>query len=342
MGTLGQIREKMLKNSRKREWQKIGRQKNPANVLNSRQKAQIRALFAPYARVNFDFHNFYTAKTGAFHANYIPDTLHYTYIDPYFNNWREACYVDNKCFYPRYFHGVKQPEILCSRIGGFWFQGDFQQISREDVTQILERHPEIVVKKAMGSEGGKGVFFVKGTDFSQAEAQIKDDIVVQAPLCQHPDLARLNPTSVNTIRILSLLGNDGAKIYSAIVRIGVNGARVDNASSGGITCGIADGKLRKYAYTGQGQKLERHPDSGLSFENLPIPGYEKCAAAVDRLHPQIPRFRLISWDFSVDETGEPVLIEANLHYGQLDFHQLNNGPVFGDDTEKILSEVFAK
>ena len=38
--------------------------------------------------------------------------------------------------------------------------------------------------------------------------------------------------------------------------------------------------------------------------------------------------------------GSPILIEVNMHSGQLDFHQLNNGPVFGEDTEVILKEVF--
>lgn len=44
----------------------------------------------------------------------------------------------------------------------------------------------------------------------------------------------------------------------------------------------------------------------------------------------------------MDEFENPVLIEANLHYGELDFHRLNNGPIFGNDTNKILEEVFGK
>lgn len=56
----------------------------------------------------------------------------------------------------------------------------------------------------------------------------------------------------------------------------------------------------------------------------------------------MPHFRLISWDFAVDIDHEPVMIEANLRYGELDFHQLNNGPLFGKDTRKILDEVFGK
>ncbi len=36
------------------------------------------------------------------------------------------------------------------------------------------------------------------------------------------------------------------------------------------------------------------------------------------------------------------MIEANLNQGELDFHQLNNGPLFGEDTIKVLDEVFGK
>ena len=56
----------------------------------------------------------------------------------------------------------------------------------------------------------------------------------------------------------------------------------------------------------------------------------------------MPHFRLVSWDISVDEAGDPVLIETNLNYGELEFHQLCNGPVFGEDTRQILDEVFQK
>lgn len=52
--------------------------------------------------------------------------------------------------------------------------------------------------------------------------------------------------------------------------------------------------------------------------------------------------RLTSWDLSVDVEGNPVLIEVNLAYGGLFFHQITNGPVFGDLTEDIINEVIKK
>ena len=56
----------------------------------------------------------------------------------------------------------------------------------------------------------------------------------------------------------------------------------------------------------------------------------------------VPHFRMVAWDVSVLENGEPVLIEANLYDGQLDSHQIHNGPLFGENTEKIMREVFDK
>ena len=54
---------------------------------------------------------------------------------------------------------------------------------------------------------------------------------------------------------------------------------------------------------------------------------------------RMSQFRLISWDIVLDCNNEPVLIEANLYVGELEFHQLNNGPIFGDETEEILKEI---
>jgi len=63
---------------------------------------------------------------------------------------------------------------------------------------------------------------------------------------------------------------------------------------------------------------------------------------VKKAHPMVPHFRLVSWDICIEEDGEPILLEANLCRGSLDVHQYNNGPLFGEDTKKILDEIFGK
>ena len=313
------------------------------SVLTEEQKKEIEQFYAPYAKVDTRYHDFYTAVTGNYHVNYLPDNLYYTKIDQYYNNWWECAYIDNKCFYGQMFVGIRQPEEVACRIRGMWFAEGRRQVNRQELKDLLAKEPEIVAKVAVESEGGKGVHFLKGSDFDEKKFRDDMDIVIQRPLKQHEALRAINATSVNTVRLISLLSEEGVKIYSAILRMGINGARVDNASSGGITCGITeDGKLKKYAYKVNGERYEKHMDSGVVFEGYELPGYQKCREAVRKLHVQMPRFRLVSWDFAIAPDGEPVLIEANLHYGELDFHQLNNGPIFGEDTEKILKEVFNK
>ena len=312
-------------------------------VLTKEQEKQIREFYAPYAKVDLAGHNYYTEKTGQFHVNYLPDDLYFTRIDAYFNDWREARYVDNKCTYRQTFHGIRQPEIVAIRCGGLWYDDSSNILTRSQLDALLAAEPEVIAKVARVSSSGQGVYFVAGKDFATIEHRFLEDIVIQRPLQQHPELAAINPTSVNTIRILSLLTQEGVKVYSSILRIGRNGTRVDNAGSGGICCGItADGKLKKYAYATKGDRYDAHPDTGLIFEGTRIPSFEKCLAAVPKLHVQIPRFHLVSWDFAIAPDGEPVFIEANMHYGGLDVHQLNNGPIFGEDTEKILKMVFGK
>ena len=73
------------------------------------------------------------------------------------------------------------------------------------------------------------------------------------------------------------------------------------------------------------------------FPNVKIPNYDACKNLCVRMAPRFVRiFRLISWDIALDENNKPVLIDVNLSYGQLDFHQMCNGPLFGESIKDIL------
>ena len=84
----------------------------------------------------------------------------------------------------------------------------------------------------------------------------------------------------------------------------------------------------------------KHPQ-GVSFESVTIPNFSECTDLVTILAKRFSSLsRLISWDLAIDEAGHPLLIEFNLTWGQLDFHQYCNGPIFGDMTEDVLNDVF--
>jgi len=319
-------------------------------ILTKEQKQEITDFYKPYVKnVNTIFHEFYYEKTGKFYTNYLPDDLYYTKIDMYYNDWENARILDNKCLYSKLFPNVNQPEIFAYRMGGFWYDSSMTMLSKEKIIEKTKEEQELFIKIATQSQGGKGVFYIKSDKKSLGEQLVEiaeantEDLVIQKVIKQHPELAKLNKSSVNTVRIISLLTEQGVKIYSAILRMGVDGSKVDNASSGGITCGIKEnGQLRDTAYFVSGKKYSEHPTSKAKFSDITVPEFQKMCNLVKNIHPLIPHSKLASWDLAIDENENIILIEVNMKYGELDFHQLNNGPLFGDDTKKILDEVFKK
>lgn len=328
---------------------RIAKMRQDNNGLTHLQKKAIKVFFKPYGKVCNDFHNFYCIATGNYSEKYIPDNFHYCYIDCFFNDWQKAKIIDNKTFYHIIFSNLAQPSMIAYRQGGYWYDASNNIIDLNLLFKLLDSEKDFFVKKAENSYGGHGVIYIKiGSNENQRLKRIfkewKTDIIIQKGINQNEITAKINPSSVNTIRIMTFLRNEGSvKIVSAILRMGRNGAKVDNASSGGITCGILpNGQLKKWAYSVNGEKFEAHPDTNVKFDQIIVPNFKKAIDMVSSKAKQMPHFRLISWDIAIDKSENPVLIEANLRDGEIDFHQLNNGPLFGDETEAILDEVFGK
>lgn len=152
----------------------------------------------------------------------------------------------------------------------------------------------------------------------------------------------MHKDSLNTLRIVSMRYEDEIKILSGIVRMGNNGSKVDNATTGGLTCGFDEnGALNKYATDHlEYQKYKYHPYSNFKFEEANIPNIEKCFELVKAAHEELLYFNIASWDIAIGKDGEPVLIEVNLKFQDINFHQRNNGPLFGELTDLILDKVF--
>lgn len=320
-------------------------------VLTDEEKEKINNIYQKYGYSNTLLHEFYTQKTHVFSPLYMPDDFYFKYVDPYFSNHELARKFDNKCFYKRMFPIIKQPETIAYRCNGIWFDNNDSIISTIRLSEILHIYNnEVFVKLATDSMGGSGVKYYNNSNIEYSEiidfidSNSLKDIVIQKRLIQHSALNKLNESSVNTVRVLSLLNSEEVKIISSILRMGRNGSKVDNASSGGITIGIlSDGRLKDSAFSTDGEVFKKiHPTSKAEFSSVTIPNYLNILSKIKELHCLVPYFRLVSWDIAIDESEEPVLIEANLYYGEIDFHQLNNGPLFADDTVKVLEEVFKK
>jgi hypothetical protein len=327
----------------------FGRKRPQSLALSPAQRQEILEYWKPYRKIDKELHwfAFYNAictdKTQL--KRYIPDHIFYGEIDLYFTSPRRCEALDDKNLYDLYFQDVRTPRTIIRVIDGQPLDDHYQPITMEQALQRCACARQVVCKEARLSSGGHGVRFF---DFSQCTIEdLKQylkgcsSVNIQEAISQHETLSRIHDKSINTLRIMSLMLDGTVHILSSVLRMGRDGARVDNASSGGIVCGInTDGTLKEFAYDTTGRRWPQHPQ-GTVFKGTRIEGYDKCCTLIKRLAGRFATAtRLISWDFAVGEDGEPILIEVNLTYGEVDFHQMCNGPILGDLTEEILSRVY--
>lgn len=314
--------------------------------LTPDQIRQIKEFWAPYCKVSPKWVLYYSSKNGKFDPRYIPNTLYYTIIDQHFNARKLGYGFNDKNYYCKIFSNVKQPRTIVRNIGGLLFDEQYKQISATYAVKKIIAESEVIVKPSQESGSGRGIQFLKNEQISDIKNLIRSsekDYIVQALVKQHPALEHVHQGSLNTIRVCTLMLDDGVHVLSAVLRMGVNKSRIDNVTAGGISAAIKfDGKLDKYAYTYYtGERFDKHPQ-GLVFEGYEIPSYHKLIDTVKLLAQTIGNFRLVSWDMAIDEDGDVLLIEANMRKGGINLHQFDNGPLFGDLTKRVLDEVFGK
>lgn len=272
--------------------------------------------------------------------------MYYSVIDQHFNSRKLGYGFNDKNYYSKIFDGIKQPRTLVRKINGLLFDNEYRQISIAKGREILSVCKEIICKPSQETGSGRGIEFVETSDYGKIDSILSDkkydDYILQELIQQHEGLSRIHPTSINSIRICSLLMDDGVHILSAVLRMGAGKSRVDNATSGdnaqygGFTVGInEDGTLKKNSYGYyDGRKSDRHPN-GMIFDGYKVPSFDKAVELVRNAHPRIAHFRLVSWDVAIDASGEAILIEANMRKGGINFHQFDNGPLF----ENVMYEA---
>lgn len=281
---------------------------------------------------------------------YVPDPIQYAIFDLYYSNYRRCRVVEDKNLNSMLFSELIQPETVLRRIsqnghGSVFLDAGYKLVTREEALRLVSGK-RVIVKPSINSGGGHGVLLFDESAMAEEilrAVEKSGDMIVQKVAQQHSAISALNPSSLNSIRFVSFIDAEGVHLLSSILRVGGEGAHVDNASSGGVFCGVHnDGTLRRVAHNLRGECFISHPSSGIVFDGYRIPGYQQCCDAVIKLAPRFYGFsRLISWDLAIATDGSPMLIEANMTYGGADIPQIANGPMFGDLTSSVIKEVFS-
>lgn len=205
--------------------------------------------------------------------------------------------------------------LFADQVGRKWIKVD-EHLTAEALADFLQDLPRVLYKPLEGSSGVGIVKFEK-TDWESDVPAFLNKVremgagLLEELLIQHPDMARLCPTSVNTVRIATLLGDKQEGIVYAFLRIG-NGKVMDNVDQGGMAARVdlASGKLLTVAADKAGNVFDKHPMTGTPIIGFTIPYFEEakqmCLAAMRK----VPQVRFVAWDVAITADG-PRFIEGN-------------------------------
>ncbi len=207
-----------------------------------------------------------------------------------------------------------QYEIFGDMLGREWISVD--DVSVEQLEAFIKKQGRVILKPEYGSQG-KGVFAISAEEIEENLLDTYAEIAGKRYLCegyivQHPALAKINPSSVNTIRIFTLNDGKSVRITSAAIRTGGKGSVCDNMSAGGVGAAIdidsgvvctngVDFEKRAYVW---------HPASGVQLIGIQIPFWTEITDMVKQAALRVGETPICGWDIAVTENG-PLLIELN-------------------------------
>ena len=290
---------------------------------------------------------YYSAKNGIVSDRYVSPDLYYMYVVPALNRMEFKKAYSDKSFYPVLFKGVRQPEIVVYYASGRYYDSCCKQILFEDAVRLCEDEAgRLIVKPSIETGEGVGVDCIDSTDtIALVEALMSHastpGFVVQRFIRQHSDLMRMNPTSLNTMRLYTYRRSSGTIVNlerQNLLRFGGSGAWKDNIARGGGFCHVGlDGLLSPKVYTKD--SLSPVPfEERLGFPPFKVPSFERAINFVKRLHAWLPYFDSIGWDVAITEDGEPCLVEFNVD-ANLHGAQVIGGPMYGEYIDEIMERV---
>lgn len=180
---------------------------------------------------------------------------------------------------------------------------------KEQICAFLKKHDKTIVKPTSASSG-KGIHVYAGEtieDLIAAKALLEEFVI------QHHAMSALNPSSVNTVRIYTILDKDHTPhILSASIRVGGMNSEVDNFHQGGVgyPLDLEHGVVMAAGHSIDGKSYLYHPGTNTKIIGFEVPNWTALKEYIFRAAQIIPTARLIAWDVAVLEDGFE-MIEGN-------------------------------
>jgi hypothetical protein len=270
----------------------------------------------------------YSAIAGCFKEGWIPDNYFGKVVIPATNYCRLSGFKPLTC---RLFQSDLFPDLVF-HVKGLFYSTNYNIISDREVKKILFEKSDTVVFKLDRTSQGRGVFIFTESNFDIGTIRNFGNGVFQTYIKQHPLFKELMPCSVATIRLTTVMEDNGnASLRSCYLRIGrSNETHVKAISNLNIPVDCRTGELSDIGYLPNWTTVNKHPDTNIFFKNKVIPNFSNGVLGILELHKFFPLTRCIGWDAVIDENNSLKIMEWNGGHIGINFSEATQGPCFSD------------
>lgn len=205
-----------------------------------------------------------------------------------------------------------------------------KETSRSEILDFVNKNTPVIAKPNHGEQGHGIIVLQKDNSIDELVQVLElEDYLLEKMQKNCPELEQLNPSSLNTLRVVTLLDTFGEPhILGAWLRVGASGKVIDNWGGGGVgyNVDIETGLIDRLGKDKRNRKYIYHPSSGILMLGFKIPHFLEIKKRVLEMALIMPQARYVGWDIAVTPEGID-LIEMNCPPGH-DMMQAFETPIY--------------
>lgn len=211
-----------------------------AQKLSQIQKRQITQYFKQNIGISTHdtlWHEMYYSINNDFDVRYIPINAVFQKLMSKFNDESTMRAYADKNTYDLRFKTFSQPKTILKKWGGDFYV-DNKIVSERQAIDLFTTLDNVIIKPALETGQGHGVLCFKKESLMVSPKKyllsLGDNFIIQERVIQHSDIAKLNPSSLNTFRVVTYRERENVHVLNTTLKIGHKGEIVDNGHAGGF------------------------------------------------------------------------------------------------------------
>jgi len=177
-------------------------------------------------------------------------------------------------------------------------------------------------------------------DINKLKSSYNGEFIIQKGIDQSSILSDIYPCSVNSIRSVSLRDGNKIVVLSTQLHFGNHQSYVSYTGYSAVVCGVDQyGKMTEFGYDGKFNKIFEHPFTRKPLKGIALPNFNELEKIIMQGHERLPHFKLVYWDFGLDNLNQYVMIEYNLLFPGINYHQVIDGPIFEKYLDGIMDNL---